>query len=136
MHSRGSFDWKVVVTAGFFIAPKTEHLRSWLAASNRSIVTSLRPRAGTFAMRNKLTSSLWIHEHFKIGQKIANFAPIKKALAADQMIAHLAWRRAVSSGRDWILVRNRIAWLPQGMRCVSRAYSICSTMCAPPLRRR
>ena len=39
------------------IALKTEQFRSWLAPSNRSIVTSLRPRAGTFAMRSRLMSS-------------------------------------------------------------------------------
>ena len=49
--------WKVVVTAGFFMTAKTGHLRSWLAPNNRSIVTSLKPRAGTLAMRSRLMSS-------------------------------------------------------------------------------
>ena len=57
--------WNVVVTSGFFIAAKTEHFRSWLAPSRRSIVTSLKPRAGTFAMRSRLMSSCGFRNIFR-----------------------------------------------------------------------
>ena len=57
--------WNVAVTAGFFITAKTEHLRSWLAPSSRSIVTSLNPRAGTLAMRSRLTSSFGLRNIFR-----------------------------------------------------------------------
>ena len=80
--------WKVAVTAGFFMAAKTGHLRSWLAASRRSMVTSLRPRAGTLAMRSRLTSSLRVEEGLEVGEEIADLAAVEEALAADQVVAH------------------------------------------------
>ncbi len=40
-------------TSVCFMAAKTEHCCAWLAARSRSIVTSLRPRAGTLAMRKQ-----------------------------------------------------------------------------------
>ena len=42
---------------GWLMAAKTEQPRSWLAARRRSMVTSLKPRAGTLAMRSRLMSS-------------------------------------------------------------------------------
>ena len=59
------FVWNVVVTSGFFIAANTEQFRSWLAPSSRSIVTSLKPRAGTLAMRSRLMSSCGLRNIFR-----------------------------------------------------------------------
>ena len=41
----------------FTLEALPEPFRSWLACSSRSIVTSLKPRAGTLAIRSRLTSS-------------------------------------------------------------------------------
>ena len=78
----------VAVTSGFFMAAKTEPCRSWLAASRRSIVTSLKPRAGVLAMRSRLMSSCGLMKRLEVSEEIPDLAPVKEALAADEVIAH------------------------------------------------
>ena len=69
------------------MAAKTEHFRSWLAAKqplHGDIAQSPRGHIGNPQQADVIVR---VEKTLQIGQHIPNLAPVKEALAADQMIA-------------------------------------------------
>ena len=105
------------------------HLRSWLAPRRRSMVTSLSPRAGTLAMRSRLTSSFGLIRGLEVGEEVADFAPVKEALAADEVVAHAGLAQGgFQRARLGVGAKENRLVRPRARGWASRAYSICSAM--------